>query len=158
MPTTPTLILCDDLVAALVAAWEPEGDDGAERAYFKRFGDGQAIYSKLKGRRVVIFPTGYTNEPADRGTDEFEHRVSVQILERYVPDGDPTTEWTDERVDWVYEMIAEGFDYGREVPAWNPRLWTKSADVVVCDIDTLVTGGKVFLSQVDFVFGEHRDA
>lgn len=157
-PTTPTLTLCDQLVAALVAAWSPTGDDGAERAYFKRWGDGQDPTADLKGRRVVIFPTGYDADFASRDEDEYEHRVGVQIVERYTPDGDVPTEWTDVRVDFVHTRIFQGFDFGRESPAWNKKLWTKSAEVRVYDAGYLTTGGKVFFSTVDLVFGEYRDA
>lgn len=157
-PTTPTLTLCDQLVAALIAAWAPSGDDGAERAYFKRWGDGSDPVSELKGRRVVIFPAGYDNGFASREEDEYEHRVQVQIAERYADDGDVPTEWADERVDFVFQRIVQGFDFSRVMPEWNKKLWTKSAEVRVYDSGYLTTGGKLFFSTVDLVFGEYRDA
>lgn len=159
MPSTPTLTLCDQLVAALLASWTDRGtDDGAERAYFKRFGTSQDPVANLKGRRVVIFPAGYDNGPADRGEDEYEHRVTVQVLEPFEGEGDPDVDWVDARVDFVFELIVQGFDFSRESPAWNPKLWTKTAEVRIADAGHLSNGTKVFFSQVDLAFGEIRDA
>jgi hypothetical protein len=158
VPTTPTLTLCDQLVTALAAAWSPTGDDAVERAYFKRWGDGHDSVSELVGRKVTIYPLTYENGPADRGEDEYEHRVGVQILERYTPDGDPTTEWIDERVDFVFQQIVQGFDYLREHATFNRKLWTKSATVRLCESSYLTSGGKVFFSEVEIAFGEIRDA
>lgn len=156
MPTTPTLVLCDQLVTALTDAWEPTGDDGAERVYFKRWGDGQDALTELKGRRVLIYPTAYEKAGATRGEDLYEHRITVQVGERHRDPGDPPTAWIDERVDWVYDRVFRGFDFGTP-PPWNRRLQTTSAAVVICDVDRLTTGGKVFFSQIDFVFAELRD-
>lgn len=159
MPTTPTLTLCDDLVSALNTAWAPAGNDGVERHYFKRFSDGEDTALKLLGRRVVIFPTGYDNAPAHRGEDDYEHRVSVLTVERYTDAaGDPPKAWIDERVDFVFTHVVQGFDFGREPPTWNKKLLTVSADVQVCDVEKLVGGGKLFYSLVDLVFSELRDA
>ena len=158
-PTTPTLTLCDQLVTALVAAWSPASPDGAERAYFVRIGDGEDAFTKLTGRRVVIFPTKYGFQAADRGENEYQHEVSVLTVERYPDAGDPPTEWTDERVDFVHTRIVDGFDYSHDgPPSWNRKLVTLSADVQVTNVEKLVTGGKLFYSLVDLVFLELRDA
>jgi hypothetical protein len=155
VPTTPTLILCDSLVAALVAYWQPVSPDGAERAYFARSGDADAGELKLTGRRVVIYPTDYSNDPASRGEDEFAHTVTVDVFERYFDAGDPPTEWTDERVDFVHAKIVEGFDFSKGgPPSWNPKLVTRSADVTVCDTASLLGRGKLFWSRVELVFSE----
>lgn len=156
-PTTPTLLLCDALLAALLADWQPSAPDGAERAYFKRIGDAEGAEFKLLGRRVVIYPTDYSNDPASRGEDEFAHSITVDVFERYTDKGDPPTEWTDERVDFVYARVVEGFDYSHDgPPAWNTKLITRSADVSVCDTNRLIGG--LFFSRTVLEFSEIRDA
>lgn len=155
-PTTPTLTLCDDLVAALAAAWSPAEPSGVERAYFKRVTD--EGLRKLVGRRVYLFPTAYDNAPADRGEDQYTHRVTALTLERYEDPGDPPTEWTDERVDFVHTRIVEGLDYSHDgPPSWNRKLLTLSADVEVCDVERLTTQ-RLFMAAVELVFLEIRDA
>ena len=155
-PTTPTLTLCDQLAAALAAAWGPVAPDGVERCYFKRIPDEGA--ARLLGRQVYLFPTDYDNGPADRGEDEYTHRVTALVVERYPDAGDPPTEWTDERVDFVFESIVQGLDFSHDgPPSWNPKLLTLSADVRVCDVERLTTQ-KLFHSSVELVFLEIRDA
>lgn len=157
MPTTPTLELCDDLVAHLLAGWADRGPkDGAERRYFARISDEGA--ARIEGRRVFVFPTKYDNGPENRGEDLFVHEIAVLVAERYTDAGDPPTEWIDERVDWVYEHVVQGLDFARETPAWNGGLSTTSADTQVADIEKLTTGGKLFYSLVQLVFAEVRDA
>lgn len=158
MPLTPTLVLCDQLVAALEAAWAPVAPSGAERAYFKRIGDASSKEDKLAGRRVVIYPTDYDTAPATRGADDFTHNVTVQVFERYEDGGDPSREWIDERVDFVYGAIFEGFDFTRQPPEWNPMLTTVSRAVSVLDVSRLLGAGNLFVSVVEFVFLETRDA
>lgn len=159
MATTPTLVLCDALVTALQSAWTEGADDAAERCYFKRVSDVDDANQKLTGRKVYVMPTGYDNGAATRGEDEFVHEVSVLVVERYTDAGDPTTSWIDTRVDWVYDYIVNGFDYSHDgPPSWNKKLITLSAAVQVCDVEKLVSGGKMFYSMVDLVFSEIRDA
>lgn len=158
MPVTPTLVLCDDLVAALVAAWNPVAPDGAEREYFKRVGDPGNAEAKLTGRQAYVFPTRYAFEPQQQGEDGITHEVSVLVVERYTDAGDPPKEWTDERVDFVYQQIVQGFNYSRTRPSWNRKLVRHSADVEVCDVQKLATGGKLFYSLVNLVFEETTDA
>lgn len=156
---TPTLILCDDLVTALQAAWTEGSDDAAERCYFKRIADVDEPTLKLVGRKVYIMPAGYDNGPATRGEDEFVHNVNVLTVKRFTDAGDPTTAWIDEQVDWVYTYIVQGFDYSHDGPAsFNKKLVTLSAAVQVCDVEKLVSGGKLFYSLVELVFSEIRDA
>lgn len=157
-PTTPTLTLCDQLVAALVAAWEPVSPSGVERVYFKRIADAEDPNLKLVGRKVYVFPTHYDNGPEVRGRDEYLHDVSVLVVERYPDAGDPPTEWTDERVDFVYEYVVEGFDYSRDRASFNAHLVTLSANVMVCDIEKLTSGGKLFYSLTEIQFSESREA
>ena len=161
MPTTPTLELCDDLVAALVAAWAPTAPSGAERAYFKRITDedeARTLAESLRladgERRVVVFPVGYSSAYANDAEDAYSHEVQTLIVERYAAAGDPTRDWIDERVDWVHEQIFQGWDF-RASPSWNTYLRTISADVLVCDLSKLVTN-KLFWSVVGHTFEEHR--
>jgi hypothetical protein len=163
VPATPILKLCDDLVAHLIAAWNPVAPDAVERRYVARFGDKSSGQDKLSGRRVVICPGDYDSEPASRGEDTFTHTVVVFVGERYgdEPDaaGDVPVAWVDERVDFVHEFVVQGFDFGRLSPAWNPKLTTLSAAVTtVADPQKLTTANGLFLAAVEIVFNEVRDA
>ncbi len=155
---TPTLIMCDELVALLNDTWEPSAPDGVERHYYKRFGDADSGGDELVGRRVVIYPADYESDAENRGEDRYLHRIMVQIVERYADDGDPPVEWMDERVDFVYSQIVELFDFGRNPPTWNKRLRTGTTNVSIYDLSKLMNGGKLFFSQVEFEFSELRDA
>lgn len=158
-PTTPTLLLCDALVSALQTAWGPTGNDGVERHYFKRVGDAEGAEFKLLGRRVVIYPTHDSNDPASRGEDEWTHNVTVDVFERYTDAGDPTVEWIDRRVDFVTTQIVDGFDFSHTgPPSWNKKLLTLSYDRLLCDPAKLVGSNKLFFSRVELVFSEIRDA
>jgi len=157
--TTPTLILCDQLVTHLLAAWTGRGaNDGVERKYGKRIGDVTDPNLKLVGRKVYLFPTHYDNGPDTRGEDNFIHEISALVVERYEGVGDPPEAWTDTRVDFVYEQIVQGFDFARESPSWNLKLSTLSANVQVCDVEKLFSSGKLFYSLTELVFEELRNA
>lgn len=159
-PTTPTLLLCDRLVAELLEAWTDKGaDDGAERRYFVRIADVTDPQFKLTGRKVYVFPTGYDSGAVTRGEDEYLHTVGVLVVERYPDAGDPPTEWTDERVDFVFEKVVQGFDWSHDgPPSWNRFLVTLSANVQVCDLEKLTSGGKLFYSLTEIQFSEVRSA
>ena len=75
---TPTLTLCDKLVAELAAAWLPTGDNEVLRVY-----EGPLKLTELKGRKVYVFPDQYTADPADRETDRYTHGIVVLTVERY---------------------------------------------------------------------------
>lgn len=156
-PTTPTLTLCDNLVDSLEADWLPAAPDGAERAYFKRIADSEDQRNKLTGRRVMIFPTGYDYSPATRREDQYTHHVSVLTVERYAGAGDPPRDWTDERVDFVYTHVVQGFDWDHRInsfASFSRLLVTDSSEVQVCDIEKLTSGGRLFYSLVNIVFFE----
>ncbi|OWY59353.1 hypothetical protein B7486_75020, partial [cyanobacterium TDX16] len=159
---TPTLNLCDALVALILTTWTGRGaSDGAERAYFKDVADADGGNLKIEGRRVVIYPTGYDNGPADRGEEEYTHNVTVDVFEPYPANtaGDPTTAWIDTRVDFVHEQIVQGFDFSFNGPAsFNKKLYTRSAKVSVVNVDTLLGRNKLFWSRIELEFGEIRDA
>lgn len=163
MPTTPTLILCDDLVADLRTRWDPPGNEGGiERVYFKTLAGADRV-TKLPGRRVLILPYGddgafYDNGPSDRGEDVYTHNISVVISERFTDAGEPTTEWIDDRVDFVHENIVQGFDFSHDgPPSWNKKLTTLTTKTVV-DWARLTSEEQAFYSWVVLVFEEIRDA
>jgi hypothetical protein len=159
-PTTPTLLLCDDLVEHLRTQWGCSDPDGVRRAYFEPFGDAEDELSRVYGRQVVVFPTGYGTAYATRGADRYTHLVSVLTVERYEDGGGrPPDEWTDERVDWVHEFVVQGLDFNRDgPPSFNRQLGTLSADVQVCDVEKLVTGGRLFYALAVLEFEEYRTA
>lgn len=157
-PTTPTLTLCEALVTVLTAAWNPVAPDAVEWCFFKRITDEGT--RKLLGRQVYLFPTDYDNAPETRGEDVYTHRITALVVERYpeTDAGDPTRDWIAERVDFVHTQIVQGLDWSHDgPPAFNGKLLTLSADVVVVDIEQLTTQ-RMFYSSVELVFSEVIDA
>lgn len=160
---TPTLILCDNLVNALDAAWAGRGDsDTIERDYFPRYGDGKdGTVELLQGRKVVIYPTptegpgSYSRRWENRSEDRYTHRVTVLVIERYTGQGLPPRSWIDDRVDFCWTYIFRGFDY-RQPPSWNRYLKTADLDGEIADQVKLVTQGKLFYAEVDLVFEDLR--
>lgn len=167
-PAVPILTLCDQLVTAIGTAWKPGEPSGVERRY-----DFPAEIRKTppawSGRRVIVFPTAYGLVAESRGRNRHRHRISVLTVERYEDAGLPLLDWADERVEFVYSKIVRGLDF---VPAETEvatvtsptvgdclrfgtrEVWTEEIDEVeVYDADALVNQ-KLFISQVDFAFGE----
>lgn len=152
-PTTPTLTLCDDLVDAINAAWTPSDPDAVERRYLERIDlDG------LRGRRVFFFPAGYDNRPATRGHDDYTHRITCLVVEKYPDAGDPPREWIDERVDFVHTQVVQGLDFSRAPPSFNRQVLTLSADVPAVYDAEMLTTKKQFWCAVELVFVEFRSA
>ncbi len=112
--------------------------------------------SKAVGRKVYVFPASYTSDPADRGHDQYTHRVIVLTVERYEDASRPTKAWLDERVDFVWDQLFTGLDFSTDGPLkWSGRsVLTQSAGPVdVYDPGYLVSH-KVFWSEVEFEFIE----
>lgn len=158
-PTAPTLVLCDDLVTQLRAAWGPKAPSEVRRAYLHRIN-----LDDVKGRLVLFFPTAYDNRPAARGVDWYTHHITAVVFERYTDaaDADETVlrEWLDERVDFVHTQIVQGLEYGRDgtQPSFNRSLTTLSSDVTeICDFEKLEQN-KEFWCAIEMVFQEQRDA
>jgi hypothetical protein len=154
--TTPTLKLCEDLAAAVRAAWIPSAPSAVDWDFFRRLGDGEDEKTELLGRQVVFFPTDeYEWETETRAQDRYTHRVSCLITERYQDAGDPPRDWTAERVDWVHDRIVKALRFTRDgPPAWNPFLMTLKGSVQVCELSKLVTSGKLFYALVLIEFLE----
>lgn len=157
MPATPTLILCDDLVALLRDTWNPSAPDAVERAYYREFGDKDSGEDEVVGRQVVIYPLDYESDAETRGEDRHLHRVGVQVVERYPDPGKPPNVWMDERVDFVYANVVQLFDFARSAPEWRRRLRTESTRVSVYDWSKIRSGGNLFFSEIEFEFSELRD-
>lgn len=156
MATTPTLELCDDLVAALNTAWAPSAPSAVSRKYFVRVGDADDSHQRISGRQVWIFPERYELADETRGEVNYTHRINVVTAERYEDGaGDVPASWVDDRVDFVHTYIVQGFDFGQDgPPSWNRKLVTVSAGVQVYDVEKLMAGGRLFFSLVEFEFAE----
>lgn len=150
-PATPTLSLCDKLVEVIREDWDPSGDDVVERTY-----EAPHKIEALSGRKVYVFPASYDSTPADRGSDQYAHRIVVLTIERYVDQGRPPTAWMDERADFVFERIYSGLDFSHDGPlVWEGRevVTTGAGPVDVYDPDVLVRD-KAFWSECEFEFLE----
>lgn len=162
-PTTPTVVLCEQLAAAVLAAWQassspPGASDGVDWDFFRRYADADQVgAAQLVGRQVVFFPPGYDWRSADRAEDEYTHHVLCLVVERYTAAaGDPPKLWTAERVDFVHDRIVKGLRFTRGgPPSWNRFLLTDAASVQTCDVQKLVSGGRLFYSLTELEFTEY---
>lgn len=152
MPATPTLSLCDKLVELIRTSWQPAAPDQAERVY-------EAPIDAAKkglGRRVYLFPATYTSEPADRGKDLYTHKITALCVERYEEAGRPPVAWIDDRVDFVYEQLFQGLDFGRNGPLiWGDRsVVTRGIDPVDLYDAAYLVQAKTFWCELTFDFDE----
>lgn len=158
MATTPTVVLASNLASAVNTAWAPVAPDAVDWDFFKRYADADAVgAAALSGRQVVFFPTEYTWESGTRAQDEYTHRISCLVVERYTDAaGDPPKTWVSDRVDFVHAQIVKGLRYTRGgPPSFNKNLMTLGATVQVCDVEKLVSGGRLFYALVDLEFLEY---
>ena len=156
-PTSPTLTLCDDMVTYLTQQWVPKSPDSVRRAYLHRFD-----LSKEVGRQVLIFPVAYTNGPADRGRNFYEHTVMVLTFERYGDAADPDEvvppEWIDQRVDFVNTYIVEGFDFTHDTTFGATAPFNRNLQTLVNDVPDIYDAEKLnkkeFWCPVELKFRE----
>lgn len=157
-PRAPILTLCDALVADLAGRWSPVAPDAVSREYLT-----EARLESLTGRRVWIFPATYADRPASRGEELSDYRVAVVVTEKLPWQTAVTSavlkEWADERVDFVRELIADGFDFGREtgrglLTTGGRELWTAEVEPVEVYDPALLETKKLFWSAVEFTFQE----
>lgn len=152
MPTTPTLSLCDKLVEVVRAAWQPAAPDLVERLYEAPIDTSK----KGAGRRVYLFPTTYSSEPANRGHDLYSHKIFALTVEKYEDAGRPPAAWVDERVDFVYEQLFQGLDFSHSGPLlWGSRsIVTKTIEPVDLYDAAYLVQMKVFWCELTFEFNE----
>lgn len=149
VPTTPTITLCEQLVTELQTAWVPTGNDEVLYDYIYRFNA-----TNLKGRKVVLFPTGYDSSAENRGEDSYSHLITALIVERYEDADSPPKEWVTERIDFVFDKVVSGLDYFKSNLSLSGReISTARADVTLYDPVKLATD-HLFYSTVEFEFTE----
>lgn len=157
-PTTPTLLLCQGLAAAVSAAWNPQSPDAVDWAYFVRYADADPIaVPTLTGRQVRFFPASYDREPETRALNRYAHHVQCLVVERYTDAaGDVPRDWVSARVDFVHAQIVKALWFGEQNgPAtWNPFLQTLGSSVTVYDPEKLVSGSRLFYAMVELEFSE----
>ena len=156
-PTSPTLLVCDQIVTYIRQQWGPKAPDEVRREYNLRID-----FSKVTGRLVLVVPLGYVNNPSDRGKDVYTHRIGVGVFRRYTDAADPDVviprDWLDTEVDFVNTYVAEGLDFthdttfGATAP-FNRNLQTLSTDVPNVFDEELINR-KEFWCEVECVFEE----
>lgn len=151
-PAVPTLTLCDQLVAELVSAWSPTGNDGAERCYEAVIGEAHV------GRRVYVFPDMYAVAGGTRGENSYRHTVGILVAERYTDSvsGPPTLAWVDERVKFVYDRVVVGLDFSKDgALEFDGRyLVTESIDEVSVYNESELVQNRLFLSETRLTYLE----
>lgn len=165
MPVTPTLILRDQLVADLKSRWNPSAPSGVEAIYFPRITDEVEAQDLAKSftlekgeRRVFVMAVDYDSVYENHEEDRYTHEILALVLERYTDDGDPPVKWIDDRVDFTFTYVVQGFDY-RTAPSWNANLRTIAAEVDgILAPEKMFSGGKLFFSLIAFTFEENRTA
>jgi hypothetical protein len=156
-PTTPTLILCQQLAAAVNTAWAPVAPSAADWDFWHRWADPDNVsVPAIQGRQILFVPGPYDWANSTRGRDDYTHHITCLVVERYTDAaGDVTRDWTSARVDFVHTYIVKGLRFTRSgPPSWNPYLMTLGATVEVCDVGKLFMGGKLFYAQIDLEFEE----
>jgi hypothetical protein len=141
------------LVTVLETAWNPTSPSGVERHYEALIPD------DMLGRRVWVFPDVYAVGAADRGEDNYRHMVGVVVAERYPQSQGraPTVAWTDERVQFVYDRIVQGFDFSKDgaLEFGGRYVWTESIDEVTVYNEVELVQNRLFLSETRLTFAEH---
>jgi len=152
--TDPTITLCQQVVGAIEASWNPAEPHGVEWDLVKTASDDEVPSDRLSGRRVFVFPTDPDSVYATRGEDAYTHRLTVVVAERYDEGGRPPREWVAERIDFVYEHVVRLLDYGPDGPsAGDQKVRTVSMDRQLYDWDKL-TQESMFFSVVSIEFEE----
>lgn len=158
-PTSRVLQFCDALVTTIREAWGPTAPDEVARKYVAR------TPLSFKGRRVFVYPTRYSDEPATRGEVFATYPVTLWVAEAYPEAADMASdavrEWADERVDWVEAVLYAAIDFGSgDLPplivGGRKGVVLESCEVGVCDADLLDTK-QLFWSELDCVFRELTD-
>lgn len=160
MPYTVTsrvLQLCDALASAIRTAWRPLAPSEVVRQYVSR-----VRLEKFPGRRVAVFPTRYSDEPADRVEVFATYPITIWVAEvcpdALDPASDAAREWADVRVDFVESVVYTAVDFGSQglaplVVGGRKGVVLESADVAVYDAELFETK-KTFWSELDCVFRE----
>jgi hypothetical protein len=99
------LAVCEAVVSAIVAWWEPKPPDSVERAYLIDIE--QPV--KLKGRKVLVAPDPKLfsqGETATREKDGNDFPVYVLVAEAYRENsGTPPVAWVDDRVKFFESLL-----------------------------------------------------
>jgi hypothetical protein len=115
---------------------------------------------KHKGRKVYVFPSAYTGNPATRSEDQNDYSIVVLIVERYTGAGDPTDVWVDERVEWVEWLLNLLGDVRAErllSESASGGLWPETAETTtVYDVEEL-SEHKLFVSVIHVTYREHTE-
>ena len=147
-------LVCDAVVAAIVADWVPTAPDGVERVYLPDTDEAYAVV----GRRIFVFPLGQAQaDIASRAEDRNEFRVGVMLVENYAAAGTPSREWCDERVDFfdgLYQLLGNPRTPHEDplFPAPLAQVYPDDAAIVVSyDADEL-RDKKLFWSLMELTY------
>jgi hypothetical protein len=150
-PTSPTVVLCQNLASAVQTAWGPTAPSAADWDFFKRYGDADEVGGRARRPAGGVLPERVRVGRRDPGRGRVHALVACLVVERYADAaGDAPKLWTAERVDFVHDEIVKALRFTRSgPPSWNKKLTTLGARVQVCDVEKLVTGGKLFYRLVE---------
>lgn len=144
------LTVCDALVDAVVAALDYPNQASVERVYLAPMD----LMTGDSNRHVWIFPAVFGSTPENRGEDAQTYRVGVVVAERCLEPGEPSREWTDERVNFTQEKVFDALDFARAplTFATSRQLLTTSGDMTVFAADRLQQG--IYWSDMTLEFRE----
>lgn len=121
---------------------------------------------KHKGRKVYVFRSTYTGNPANRDEDENDYTIALMVVERFAAAsgmGDPPESWVDARVEWCAWLLnVIGDARGPRLLALTGQpgsgLWPEVAEVtVVHDLEELAER-KLFVSVLTATYREQAEA
>ncbi len=143
------LTVCDSLVSAVEAALDAPTDAVVERLYLTPM-----KLDEDTDRHVWIFPATFASAPENRGEDSQTYRVAIVVAERCTDPGEPSKEWTDERVTFAQEKVYDALDFARAPLTFETtrQLLTTSGELAVYDPDRLQRG--VFWAEMTLEFRE----
>lgn len=149
--------VCDAVVAAIAAAWEPVAPDQVSAPDVP---DLETENMRGRGRQVYVLPGPYTGNPATRASDSNEYTVYVLVAELYPDGGVPEPDWRRRRTAFCEWLINDVLGNPRTVRLLatdgdpNSGLWPESAEAVVaCDFVRL-DQTKLFYAELTITYRE----
>lgn len=99
--------IADAIVAKIATIWPPAAPDSVSRTYLPDVYSADDIEA-LAGRQIRVASLGKRQiDKPDRSTSRNEYEFLVLVIERYGDAGLPTRAWTDERNDFVADLVEQ---------------------------------------------------
>lgn len=141
------------VVALLQAKWNPTAPSGVLESFTY-----DVRTESFAGRKVMVFPDGYSARPLDRSEDENDYGFQIWIAEKYATQAPAVpNEWVAERIAFAVQ-VSQWFD-ARVVPLMPT---CPDARPVVADVETVydvvdLIENRLFVAVVRVVIREEAE-